>query len=197
MIEEAIQILREKDSFAAIEFLSGLPDAVAPSTLSDRAVFPPLPVLRERDGVRVFSKCHGSPPSPQPARGQSPNPLASPGVPGEGETSSAPAPHVLTAARAFDETMRKLYWKQKDLDGSIAIGRAGVQFALAPATPLVPTRPFSEGSPNRFLTTSPRSPGQVGTNQELLLRDRTSQLVSMPPRPTSAWPPNWTKDHSP
>lgn len=63
MSEEAIQILREKDSYAAIEFLSAGPDPV-------------------------------------------------------------------TTARALDETMRTLYWKQKDLDGSIAMGRAGVQFAL-------------------------------------------------------------------
>ncbi len=63
MIDQAIQILREKDSFAAIEFL-----------------------------------CAGFEP--------------------------------VASARAFDETMRTLYWKQKDLDNAIAMGRAGVQFAL-------------------------------------------------------------------
>ena len=65
MIEDAIQVLREKDSFAAVEFLTAESDRVA-------------------------------------------------------------------NARAFDETMRTLYWKQKDLDSSIAIGRAGVQFSNCP-----------------------------------------------------------------
>jgi len=63
MVDEAIQILSEKDSSAAIEFLSAGTD-------------------------------------------------------------------VAVSARAFDEAMRQLYWEQKDLDASVAIGRAGIQFCL-------------------------------------------------------------------
>ncbi len=60
---------------------------------------PPLPVLRERAGVRVPTRVAEDLPSPQPARGQSPVPLASPGVPGEGERGAAS--NIATLFRYF------------------------------------------------------------------------------------------------
>ena len=40
---------------------------------------------------------------------------------------------ALAAATAFAELLAHLYWKEKDLDGAVAIGRAGTQFALRAA----------------------------------------------------------------
>jgi hypothetical protein len=40
---------------------------------------------------------------------------------------------ALAAAATFAELLVHLYWKEKDLDGAVAIGRAGAQFALRAA----------------------------------------------------------------
>jgi hypothetical protein len=42
--------------------------------------------------------------------------------------------HAMAVILALDELMRDLYWKQKDLPASIAMGRIGAQHALAAAS---------------------------------------------------------------
>jgi hypothetical protein len=48
---------------------------------------------------------------------------------------------ALAAATAFAEVLAHLYWKEKDLDGAVAIGRAGAQFALRAAQEVATSDP--------------------------------------------------------
>jgi hypothetical protein len=48
---------------------------------------------------------------------------------------------ALAAATAFAELLVHLYWKEKDLDGAVAIGRAGAQFALRAAEDVESSEP--------------------------------------------------------
>src|SRR5471032_652527 len=47
----------------------------------------------------------------------------------------------LAAVAALDELMRDLYWKQKDLAGAVAIGRAAAHHALTSAAAFASTNP--------------------------------------------------------
>lgn len=50
-------------------------------------------------------------------------------------------PDALAAVEVLDEAMRDLYWKQKDLSGAVALGRAAAQHALTMCAALESANP--------------------------------------------------------
>jgi len=89
-----VMVQSEEDSTSA--------PSAQPDDTGGGSLFPGLDI--EAEDAVAATKPRTRPP-PQPARGQSPNPLASPGVPGEGESSSdvQAAPAAVAEPTLFDD----------------------------------------------------------------------------------------------